>query len=538
MVTLKDNVMRINLKREVDNSYDVIAGDGMLDQLREDLEQKRFGSKVAIVVSQYFNSPFSIDDLKPKGVDVRVYEDTFENSAIQALAIIGDMSKNDFGRDSVVLSVGNNDLAGFVAAYFNRGINLLAIQRNDFVEQDFHIRCSNSNVGIKANKIPKRVYNLSGERNRYVELKKLVDDSYDIVFTGNLFEKVAYELAQCSLFSRHSRYAIITDSNVRKYQAGKLEEEIKSRGLDTKIFSFEAGEPNKTFETCERVIQDITEFGYADCLILALGGGVVGDMAGFIAEMTDVPYIQIPTTVLAQADSSVGGKTAVDTKYGKNLIGAFRQPNGVYISTWPFETLDERQYRSGFAEVIKHGIIKDGIFSTFLNANVDRVLRRDQEILRKIAEFNCRVKGNVVEEDPHEKGLRRILNYGHTLGHAIEKISIERFQKGLSDDYLLHGEAVSIGMALAGDIATNYGYPREHLELQNKLLVKFGLPIKIPEGITNDDIMKVTTTDKKAKNGKARYTLPIANGEMNTFDGAYATYVENDVVMKALNETR
>jgi 3-dehydroquinate synthase len=539
MVTEKGNVMRINLEREVDNSYDVVAGDNTIKQLRDDIEQKKFGSKLAVIVSEDFDSSFDVEELE--GSDVIVYNDVIENTPRQTLAIMGDMSKNGFGRDSAVLSVGNSDVAGFVAAYFNRGINLITLQNGDYVYPKFKI----SSVGsgspkLEARKFPKRVYDIEGSENRHVELKEKVDESYDIVFADNIFEKLGEELTKSSspLF-RYSRYAIVTDSNVKYYgHAENLEKEIISRGSEAKTFSFEAGEPNKTFATCERILEEMKEAGYLGFPIIALGGGVTGDMAGFGAEMVSADFIQIPTTVLAQADSSVGGKTAVDTPYGKNLTGAFRQPGWVGIGSHPHRTLPMREFRSGLAEVVKHGVIKNNLFLVYISGNVDEILGKDPITLMDLARNNCRIKGDVVEIDPHERGLRRILNYGHTLGHAIEKLSVDRYKKRLAKDYLLHGEAVAIGMALAGDIATHYGFPKEHLELQNGLLQRLGLPIKIPEFMRNEDIMKITTTDKKAKNGRARYTLPLRLGEMNPFEGAYVTYVDNDIVIAALNRAR
>ncbi|MBW2981978.1 3-dehydroquinate synthase [Candidatus Woesearchaeota archaeon] len=538
MVTIKDNVMTINLKREVDDSYDVIAGDNAVKQLREDVESKKYGSKLAVIVSPDFHSSFDVEELK--GPDVIIYKDIFANTPRQALAVMGDMSRNGFGRDSAVLSVGNNNIAGFIAAYFNRGINLITLENGGYVDTRFHISSTGSGAPkLEARKVPRRVYDLLGSRNKHVELKKSVDDSYDIVFLYNIFEYLAGGLADGTIpGSRFSRYAIVTDSNVKECQAGKLEEEMKRKDLEYKIFSFEAGEPNKTFATCERILEEMQQAGYLGFPMIALGGGVTGDMAGFAAEMINAIILQLPTSSLAQADSAVGGKTAVDTPYGKNLMGAFRQPGWVGNGSATLETLPEREYLCGFTEATKHMVIDDNIFLCSTARNVDRILKRNARLLDEIAAFNCRVKGNIVEQDPHEKGPRRQLNYGHTLGHAIEKLSIDRFQKGLADDYLLHGEAVAIGMALAGDIATHYGYPDEHRQIVNKVLQNLKQPIKIPAFMRNEDIMKITTTDKKAKNGKARFALPIRNGKMNPFEGAYVTYVENDVILAALKRHR
>lgn len=538
MVNQNGENLRINLRREVDDSYDIIGKKEALSQLREDVESKKYGSKVAVIASPDYKLPFDVKELR--GSDVIVYE-TIEKTPRQALTIMGDMSKNKFGRDSVVLSAGNNDIAGFVAAYFNRGVNLITLNDGSYINTSFNISSIGSSYPkLTAKKIPKRVYDVEGRENKHVELKKTVDDSYDIVFANDIFEDLANEVEKAeSRNFRYSRYAIITDSNIRShYHHENLEEMIKTKGAEAKTFYFEAGEPNKTFATCERILEEMQQAGYLGFPMIALGGGVVGDMAGFKAEMMGVPIFQIPTSVMAQADSSVGGKTAVDTPYGKNLMGAFRQPVWVGIGSYLLTTLPIREFKSGMAETIKHGVILDDLFLDYIDENISLILNKEPYILRQLARNNCFIKGTVVEEDPHEKGPRRQLNYGHTLGHAIEKISVDMFQKGLADDYLLHGEAVAIGMALAGDIATNYGFPKEHLKIQNDLLQKLDLPIKVPEYMRNEDIIKITSTDKKAKNGKARYTLPLRLGEMNPFEGAYVTYVDNDIVMAALNRAR
>ena len=360
-----------------------------------------------------------------------------------------------------------------------------------------------------------------------IALKGEPAKSCDIRFGEGLFPEISEDVKK--LYNGR-RYAIITDSNVRPLYGEMLREEI---GRDAEVFSFEAGEKSKNIYTCDDIIGDMTKSKYGrDTLILALGGGVVGDMAGFIAAIFNrgVPYIQIPTTLLAQADSSVGGKTAVDTKHGKNLIGAFKQPEKVYIDISTIKTLSDRDYKNGLAETIKHGIIQDDKYFEYLKNNLSDILNRDPESLLTIAKRNCEIKGNVVEKDPNEKGLRRILNYGHTIGHAIEK---------LSNYELSHGEAVSIGMMAAGRISNKLGYFSDsELKRQEELIRNAGLPIAIPRKIHDEDIIEATTLDKKAKGGRARYVLPISIGTMNEFGGAYATYVNNDVVIDALQRTR
>jgi 3-dehydroquinate synthase len=338
------------------------------------------------------------------------------------------------------------------------------------------------------------------------------------------------------------KLAIITDSNVGPLYANSLEQALRSNGLTVNTFTFKAGEENKTIDSCMRIMGEMSQSKYGrDSAILALGGGVDGDMAGFIAAIFNrgIPYVQIPTTVLAQADSSVGGKTAIDTIYGKNLVGVFKQPVRVYIDVNILKTLSERDYKTGLAETVKHGIIQDRNFFRYLQENAELILERSSDSSLYIAKNNCRIKGTVVEIDPDEKGLRRILNYGHTPGHAIEKLSIDNSQDRGDNQYFSHGEAVAIGMMVAGRIANSLGYfSKEDLRVQKELLTTFGLPTTIPNEISNDAIIEVTSRDKKAKAGQARYVLPTSIGKMHEFQGAYVTFVDNKIVMDALQNTR
>ena len=372
-----------------------------------------------------------------------------------------------------------------------------------------------------------------------VSLKRTIDDSYDLVFGFNLFPQIAQDLAASPI---GSKYAIITDSNVRPIYAGVLEAALREAELPSETFSFEAGEPNKTMETCMNIMGEMQKLNFGrDSAILALGGGVVGDMAGFMAAIFNrgVPYVQIPTTILAQADSSIGGKTAVDTQYGKNLVGAFKQPARVYIDTATLHTLPDREYRSGLAETVKHGFIRDEAFFRYLQENAGLVLEKSPESSLYIAKNNCRIKGTVVEIDPDEKTLRKILNYGHTAGHAIEKLSVDNFQRGQSADYFLHGETISMGMMVAGSIAVKRGYlSQDALDQQGQLLHAFGLPTKVPKELSDDAIIEFTGRDKKAKDGVAQYVLPVSIGKMHEFDGKYSSFVPNEIVRASLQQNR
>lgn len=366
-----------------------------------------------------------------------------------------------------------------------------------------------------------------------ISLESFVDDSYWTVFGQNLFPKIAKDLAKRGL---GSKYAIITDSNVEGLYGDALKNALESAGLEAGIFSFPAGEKSKNISVCLSLMERMRELHYGiDSAVIALGGGVVGDMAGFIAatHLRGIPCEQVPTTTLAQADSSIGGKTAVNTIDLKNSIGAFKWPAKVWIDVATLQTQkeqDKRNYVSGFAEAVKHGVIMDAAFFAYLEAHMKEILECDPKTMLYVAKQNCRIKGTVVEHDPKERGLRRILNYGHTVGHAIE------LQSGFE---LPHGECVAIGMMVAGRIAIALDYFSEsELEQQERMLAKFGLPTRLPRNISDNSIIQSTMVDKKAKGGAVRYALPAGLGRMREFGGVYATPVEEGVVRSALKATR
>jgi len=376
-----------------------------------------------------------------------------------------------------------------------------------------------------------------------LNLERTLNDSYEIIFGQNLFENIAKDIKNST--NNERKIAIITDSNLKHKtpHPEALTKALRDQKLDSQIFYFKAGEENKTIDSCMNILGEMSNLKYGrNSLVLALGGGVVGDMSGFMAAIFNrgVPYIQIPTTVLAQADSSVGGKTAVDTEHGKNLVGVFNQPDKVYVDVATLSTLEQREYLSGFAEHIKHGIIRDEELFSLLKNNVNKILERDFGILERLSMKSCKIKGNVVEIDPNEKNLRQILNYGHTVGHAIEKLSVDNYENGRNNSYLLHGEAISIGMMVAGKISNILGYMTDvDLQKQYEILTSFRLPTKVPIEILTEDILKVTSTDKKAVNGVARYVLPMQLGNMATFkNGKYSNFVENEVVINAINQNR
>jgi 3-dehydroquinate synthase len=358
----------------------------------------------------------------------------------------------------------------------------------------------------------------AGQRLVYVNL---ADRGYDIHIGRDLLSSVA-ELAAPWLEARFgpstNRSAlIVTDGNVAEL-ASRVERSLTDSGWRTATFSIPAGEPSKSIEVASRGWDRLVEFA-ADrrTVVFAVGGGVVGDAAGFIAAtfVRGLPFIQVPTTLLAMVDSSVGGKVGINHPRAKNLIGAFHQPLGVVIDTATLSTLPEREYRAGMAEVIKYGVILDDAFFAFLEENAEALNRREPDPLRVAISRSCELKAQVVEEDEFETtGLRAVLNYGHTFAHAFEALC------GYGE--LLHGEAVAIGMVFASRLAEKLGrIEAEVTRRQVQLLEKVGLPVALPqpETIRIDDVLDRMKLDKKTVGGTLRFVLPTRLGEVELVSG-------------------
>jgi 3-dehydroquinate synthase len=244
-------------------------------------------------------------------------------------------------------------------------------------------------------------------------------------------------------------------------------------------------------------------------VVVALGGGVVGDLAGFVAATfgRGLRFVQIPTTLLAQVDSSVGGKVGINLPGGKNMVGAFWQPRGVLIDVTVLGTLPDREFRAGLAEVVKYGVIRDAEFFAYLEANVEPINARDAAVLTHIVERCCRLKADVVEQDEREEtGLRSILNYGHTFCHA--------FEAATGYEQLLHGEGVAIGMMCAARLAERLGRVDDaFVERQNRLLEAFQLPLEVPD-VDREELVELMYRDKKVERGRLRFVLPTRLGHV------------------------
>ena len=364
-----------------------------------------------------------------------------------------------------------------------------------------------------------------------VELKHVVDDSYEIEIGRGLAGKLAEDLAG-GLCGGRRRFALITDSTVEKLYAQAVREKLLEAGFEGEIFAFPAGEKNKTRETKAEIEDRMLAAGYRrDCFVIAVGGGVVSDLAGFLAGTfgRGVPFINYATTLLAAADASVGGKTAVDTPLATNLIGLFNQPEKVYIDIGCWETLNAREISSGLAETIKHACIADWTFFEYLEKRMDGIRNHEAEACEEIARKNCGIKYRVVMRDEREHGERETLNLGHTVGRAIETESGYR---------LKHGEAVAIGLTAACALSVKMGYmTEEEAGRVQALLERAGLPVRIPGYIDRESLVQRLYTDKKVRGGKLRFVIPKGIGAVVEFrPGVWAEEVSEETARKIIME--
>ncbi len=333
---------------------------------------------------------------------------------------------------------------------------------------------------------------------------ELGDRGYPIYITTS-YEGIGKSMASARLYGR---MVLITDTNVDKYQAEECLSSLGASGYSVSKYVIEAGEKSKNLDTIRDIYSFLNELKLdRGSTLIALGGGVVGDITGFAAAtfLRGINFVQVPTSLLAQADSSVGGKVGVDFEGSKNMVGAFYQPKFVYMNVNTLKTLPVRELRSGLAEVIKHGIIRDADFFDYVDYNIKRIFSFDENILQYLAKVNCSIKGNVVEQDEKESDLRAILNFGHTIGHAIE--SAYNFE-------LLHGECISIGMVGAFKMARILEMVDKGAEARvEKVFKEAGLPVRL-DGMDTEQIYRQMFYDKKIKNNKLVFVLPKGIGEV------------------------
>lgn len=321
---------------------------------------------------------------------------------------------------------------------------------------------------------------------------------------------------------------VISDSHVAPLHGRRLRSRLEDAGLDAHLLEFEAGERSKTRETKARLEDALSRLEAGrHSVVVALGGGVVGDLAGFVAATwhRGVPVVQAPTSVLAMADAALGGKTAVDLPGGKNLVGAFHQPWGIYADLETLDTLPDAEFRRGLSEVVKAGVIADARLFARLERRRSALLRRDPALLESCLGRCLRIKGRVVAADPEEVGLRAVLNFGHTIAHAIELCS---------DWTVPHADAVALGMIVEARLATaTVGFPAEEAERVARLLGGLGFEVSLTSGLDPDAIVDATRRDKKARGGRPRFALPRALGLMGD-GGEVTTEVDPATVREAL----
>lgn len=347
----------------------------------------------------------------------------------------------------------------------------------------------------------------------------LAERSYDIhIGQGLLPEMPDFITARRST----SHVVVITDDNVDSLHADRTADYLAAAGMEVNVMVVDAGEPSKAaevaFDLWETMLQEGTD---RQSVVLAVGGGVVGDLAGFVAATyaRGLSFFQAPTSLLAQVDSSVGGKTGINLPGAKNMVGAFWQPHGVLIDVDVLTTLPDREYRAGLAEIVKYGVIMDAKFFEMLESNVQAINERNPEILIDIIARCCQLKADVVEADEREEsGRRAILNYGHTFGHAIEAAT------GYTS--VLHGEGVAIGMVCASLLAERMGRISQlDVVRQVKLLNNLGLETAVPKGLDPSELYRLMWRDKKVQDGKIRFILPSRIGQVDLVDDAPEKYV-------------
>ncbi len=327
---------------------------------------------------------------------------------------------------------------------------------------------------------------------------------YDIIFQYS-FDRFAKELSD--LGSDHRKVCIVTETKVASLYLEELVKTIHPVCKELVSFVFPEGEASKNLDTVKELYEFLIlhKFDRKD-LLIALGGGVTGDLTGFAAAtyLRGIDFIQIPTTLLSQVDSSIGGKTGVDFQAYKNMVGAFHMPKLVYMNIKTLSTLPDREFNCGLGEIIKHGLIKSRDYLSFISKNREQIKKREPEVLKELIYGSCMIKKEVVERDPKEMGERAMLNFGHTLGHAIEKKM--NFQ-------MLHGECVSLGSIIALYLSYQTGRITKADYEENRALIEWFDYPSLPADISREELVQITKVDKKMENGAVKFILLKEIGE-------------------------
>ncbi|EFA72382.1 3-dehydroquinate synthase [Raphidiopsis brookii D9] len=351
------------------------------------------------------------------------------------------------------------------------------------------------------------------------------ENSYQIIVAPGGLDQLGSQMASLNL---GKKTLLVSNPIIFKHYGERAIASLQNAGFDVVHYNLPAGERYKTLNSIQKIYDTALEHKLErNSTMVALGGGVVGDMTGFAAAtwLRGINLVQVPTSLLAMVDSSVGGKTGVNHPHGKNLIGAFYQPRLVLIDPQVLQTLPSAEFRAGMAEVIKYGVIWDPQLFAKLEASkhLDQLRYVKSDLINYILTHSCEAKANVVSQDEKESGIRAILNYGHTIGHAVESVTKYRVFK--------HGEAIGIGMIAAGEIAVRLElWSKSDVERQNTLIKKSGLPTKLPAGLDINQLIDALQLDKKVKSGKVRFILPTQIGKVLVTD-----QVPTDVVTQVLS---
>ncbi len=349
---------------------------------------------------------------------------------------------------------------------------------------------------------------------------------YNIVISENEKELVVFLKKQ-----KASSYVIVCDSITEKLFGRKLKQLLAKKGMKIELLSFEGGEKLKNLTTVENILDKMLAKGIdRNSFVVALGGGVVGDLAGFVAAsyMRGIPYVQVPTTLLAMVDSGLGGKVGVDLKHGKNSCGAFYQPKAMFVNISYLDSLPKKQIKNGLAECIKHGIIADKKLFRFIEKNLDKIFSKKRTVLKKLVADNCRIKSRIVMKDEKEKGLRKTVNFGHTIGHAVE--SVTNYRK------YSHSEAIACGMYYEALLAQKLtGFSENETQRIRKIIERTGFRIRLAE-ITNKKLVEAMKKDKKNVSGKINFSFPTRIGKMFPAKGKYSVSASPTLIRKVLGK--
>ena len=357
-----------------------------------------------------------------------------------------------------------------------------------------------------------------------IDLSEWRDNSYRIYIDRGLLDRFDRYLEK-----RGAGCILVTDDRVCELYGGVVMEGLKKRYEKVLMYSFMNGEKSKVLKTKVEIEEYMFGNGLGkESKLVALGGGVVGDMGGYIASSyyRGIGYIQIPTTLVGQVDSSIGGKTGINVDWGKNLLGAIYQPEVVLIDPDVLKSLEDREYYGGFGEVIKMGFIGDEELFWYLKDHMEGLRFRDEEDLEFVIWRCCILKARIIEEDERDEGRRRVLNFGHTVGHSLEK--------GMGYGWL-HGECIGVGMLVEGYMSYRLGYMSwKDLEILEEVIVGYGLRTRIAKECDLEGLYGTILYDKKRKGGKVYYSLPGGMGEMVKEGGVYGVEVGRKLVLEAL----